>query len=77
MKLNEAISKRIRQLLYENTLTKYQLFLKSGVAPSTLSKIINLKCKTVKADTLFAIAQGFGLTLAQFFDSGFFEEISD
>ena len=43
MKLNEAISKRIRQLLYENTLTKYQLFLKSGVAPSTLSKIINLK----------------------------------
>jgi len=36
MKLNQAISERLTELLQERSMTQYQLFMKSGVPKSTI-----------------------------------------
>ena len=36
MQLNEAVSKRLTELLSERNMTQYQLFMKSGVPKSTI-----------------------------------------
>ena len=36
MQLNEAVSKRLAELLSERNMTQYQLFMKSGVPKSTI-----------------------------------------
>ena len=42
MKLNQAISERLSELLKEKKMTQYQLFMKSGVPKSTIGNVINL-----------------------------------
>lgn len=41
MKLNEAVSRRLTELLTEKNMTQYQLFLKSGVPKSTIGNVVN------------------------------------
>ena len=41
MKLNEAVSQRLTELLAEKNMTQYQLFLKSGVPKSTIGNVVN------------------------------------
>ena len=41
MKLNQAISGRLTELLKEKQMTQYQLFIKSGVPKSTIGNVIN------------------------------------
>ena len=41
MQLNEAVSKRLTELLSERNMTQYQLFMKSGVPTSTIGNVIN------------------------------------
>ena len=41
MKLNEAVSERLQQLLAERGMTQYQLYMKSGVPKSTIGNIVN------------------------------------
>ena len=42
MKLNEAVSKRLLELLDERKMTQYQLYMKSGVPKSTIGNVIKL-----------------------------------
>ena len=48
LKLNEALSKRLAELLDERGMTQYQLYVKSGVPKSTLHNIINCTYDSVK-----------------------------
>lgn len=73
MSLNEALSKRIKELLFQNDFTQYKLFKLSGIYQSEISKIINQKTKKVAVTTLYALAQGFGMNLSEFFDSPLFK----
>ena len=41
MKLNQAISQRLTELLNEKKMTQYQLYTKSGVPKSTIGNVIN------------------------------------
>ena len=41
MKLNEAVSIRLAELLKERNMTQYELYTRSGVAKSTVNNIIN------------------------------------
>ena len=67
MKLNQAISKRLAELLEENHMTQYQLFIKSGVPKSTIGNIINCSYDSVKLRIIHEICQGLQINIPQFF----------
>ena len=63
MKLNEAIAERIKELLEENDMTQYKLYLKSGVPQSTLSTIINCTFESMKMRIIYEICEGFEIEI--------------
>ena len=74
MQLNQAVSLRIKELLAQQNMTQYQLFVKSGVPKSTLSNLLSCSYDSVKLRILHEICQGFGISLTEFFASSLFEE---
>lgn len=74
MRLNQAISKRVIQLLEERGMTQYELFMKSGVPRSTIGNVINCAYDSVKLRIIHELCQGFGIGLENFFSSPFFDE---
>ena len=76
MKLNQAVSERLTQLLKEKDMTQYQLYMKSGVPKSTIGNVINCSYDSVKLRIIHEMCQGFGIGLAAFFDSPLFDESS-
>ena len=74
MELNEAVSRRLSELLAERDMTQYQLFLKSGVPKSTIGNIIHCAYPSVKLRVIHEICQGLNLSLADFFNSPLFHE---
>lgn len=74
MQLNQAISKRLKQLLEEQEMTQYQLFSRSGVPKSTINNIINCAYDSVKLRIIHEICQGFQISISDFFQSPLFDE---
>ena len=74
MKLNQAISERLTELLQERSMTQYQLFMKSGVPKSTIGNVINCAYDSVKLRVIHEMCQGFGIEIIDFFDSPLFAE---
>ena len=74
MKLNEAISIRLSELLTERSMTQYQLFMKSGVPKSTIGNVINCSYDSVKLRVLHEMCQGLGISIMEFFQSSLFDE---
>ena len=72
LRLNQAISKRVIQLLEERGMTQYELFMKSGVPRSTIGNVINCAYDSVKLRIIHELCQGFGIGLENFFSSPFF-----
>lgn len=73
MKLNEAVSLRIKQLCKQNNITQYQLSMKSGVPQSTLSTIMQCKFPSMKLRIVYEICEGFEISIKDFFDSSVFD----
>lgn len=73
MKLADAVILRIEQLCRERKMTKYDLFKASGVPQSTLTAIKKKSSGSVKISTLYAICEGFEISLEEFFHSPLFE----
>jgi len=74
MKLNQAISERLTELLQERSMTQYQLFMKSGVPKSTIGNVINCAYDSVKLRVIHEMCQGLGIEIIDFFDSPLFAE---
>ena len=74
MKLNQAVSARLSQLLREQGMTQYQLFMMSGVPKSTIGNIVNCAYDSVKLRIIHEICQGLGIGLDAFFASPLFDE---
>ena len=74
MKLNQAISQRLTELLNEKKMTQYQLYTKSGVPKSTIGNVINCSYDSVKLRILHELCQGLEISLSQFFASELFDE---
>ncbi len=74
VQLNEAVRDRILELLQERSMTQYQLFKRTGVPRATISGIINCLHPSVKLRIIHEICQGFGIGIAEFFDSPLFDE---
>lgn len=74
MKLNQAVSERLTQLLKEKGMTQYQLYMKSGVPKSTIGNVINCSYDSVKLRVIHEMCQGLGVGLDAFFASPLFDE---
>lgn len=74
MKLNQAVSKRLTQLLDEKGMTQYQLYTKSGVPKSTIGNVVNCSYDSVKLRVIHEMCQGMGIGLDIFFASPLFDE---
>ncbi|HOG01823.1 MAG TPA: helix-turn-helix transcriptional regulator [Clostridia bacterium] len=74
MKLNQAVSARLAQLLKQENMTQYQLYMKSGVPKSTIGNVINCSYDSVKLRIIHEICQGIGISVSEFFRSPLFDE---
>ena len=74
MKLNQAVSERLTELLTEKKMTQYQLFIRSGVPISTIGNVINCAYDSVKLRVIHDMCQGLAIEIAEFFDSPLFSE---
>lgn len=74
MRLNEAVSKRLSELLKEKQMTQYQLYTRSGVPKSTIGNVINCSYDSVKLRIIHEMCQGLGIGIDTFFASPLFHE---
>ena len=74
--LNQAVSKRLTELLEEHEMTQYQLFAKSGVPKSTIHNIIHCAYDSVKLRIIHELCQGFQISITEFFQSPLFDEVN-
>lgn len=74
LKLNQAVSMRLTELLDERGMTPYQLNAKSGVPKSTIGNVINCAFDSVKLRVIHELCQGLDIGLTEFFDSTLFDE---
>ena len=74
MKLQRAIALRISNLLIKNDLTRYALCKKICMSEQTLKHIIDERNKDIKLSTLILIAEGFDISLEEFFADTLFDK---
>lgn len=74
MKLNEAVSKRLQELLLERSMTQYQLSMKSGVPKSTIANLVHCQYDSMKLRIIHELCQGLNITISEFFNSNLFNE---
>lgn len=74
MQLNEAVSKRLSQILDDRKMTQYQLYVQSGLPKSTIGNIINCTYPSVKLRVIHELCQGLGISITEFFQSDLFDE---
>ena len=72
MKLKEALSKRLVELLEERSMTAYALFTKSGVSQSTISDLKNMNNAGVNLTIIYELCEGLGISIKEFFNSPLF-----
>lgn len=72
MDLNSAIQTRIGQLCNQHQISFNKLAELSGRSPSTLKNILYGKSKYPRVDTIKAICDGVGISIAEFFSSELF-----
>ena len=69
MKLNEAVSQRLQELLQERGMTQYQLSMQSGLPKSTIGNIVNCQYDSMKLRIIHEMCQGLGMNISEFFAS--------
>ena len=72
MKLNQAFSLRVREILKEKKMTQYKLAQETGLYHSTMTDILNCKYQTPNFRNMALIIRELGLTMSEFFDSPLF-----
>ena len=72
MTVNDAVAKRISQLLKEKRMTQYRLEQESGIQHGSMQCIMNGRNKTVTLSTVILLAQAFGMTVSAFLDDDAF-----
>ena len=77
MKLNEAIVKRINEICKERGSNVCDLALGGGMSPSAIYDLIKGRTKCSKVITVKRFCEGAGITLAEFFDRDFFNDIEE
>lgn len=65
---HELISERITKLAEAKSLSINKLAIESGLTQSTLAGMLSNPKRVPKADTLYALCEGLGISLMDFFD---------
>lgn len=72
MTVNNAVAKRISELLREKNMSQYRLEQNSGIQHGSMQCIMNGRNKTVTLSTVILLAQGFNMPLTEFLNSDLF-----
>ncbi|MBQ3234765.1 MAG: helix-turn-helix transcriptional regulator [Clostridia bacterium] len=72
MTVNEAVIKRVTDLLKQKNMSQYRLEKLSGIEHGHMQWILSGKSKTVTLTTAILLANGFGMTLLEFLDGDLF-----
>ena len=72
MTVNDAVAKRISDLLIEKNMSQYRLEQESGIQHGSMQCIMNGRNKTVTLSTIIMIARGFGISLVEFLNDDIF-----
>ena len=72
MTVNDAVAKRITQLLAEKKMSQYRLEQQSGIQHGHMQWIMSGKSKTVTLSTVIMLANGFGMTVIEFLNNDLF-----
>ena len=76
MKLQRAIALRISNLLIKNNMSRYALCKKVVLPEQTLKNIIDERNGDIKLSTVAKIADGFDLSIEEFFKDALFDKNS-
>lgn len=77
MQLNDAIIKRMQEICAEKNLTICDASLKGGMSPSAIYDLIKGRTKCSKVITVKRFCEGAGITLQEFFDKEYFNDMED
>ena len=72
MTVNNAVAKRISNLLKEKNMSQYRLEQKSGIQHGSMQCIMNGRNKTVTLSTVIMLARVFDISLTEFLDDEIF-----
>ncbi len=74
MTTEEAIRKRIDEIVKEKEISLTSLCLNSDITPSTIFDFMSGKSKCPKVSTIKKLCFGAGITLKEFFDRKYFDD---
>ena len=77
MNLNEAIIKRINEVCKEKNSNICDASLNGGMSPSAIYDLMKGRTKCSKVITIKRFCEGAGITLAEFFDRDYFNDIEE
>ena len=77
MKTYTAVRERLLQLLESRKFSVHKLALDSGVSPSTIKNILYGKSVNPGVVTIKMLCDGFGITIAEFFECELFDNLDD
>ena len=77
MKLNEAILMRIEEICKEQNSNICEICLKGGMSPSSIYDLSKGRTKCSKVITVKRFCEGADITLSEFFNKDYFNEIED
>lgn len=77
MNLDEALRKRINELIEENQTNLTALCLQSNLTPSTVFDFMYGKSKSPKIITIKKLCAGCNITLKEFFDRPYFDSFEE
>lgn len=72
MTVNDAVARRVSQLLLEKNMSQYRLEQASGIQHGSMQCIMNGRNKTVTLSTVILLAKGLGISLTEFLDDEVF-----
>ncbi len=75
MRLNQAVSERLAELMWQKGMNKYELHLKSGVPRTTITNVLRCSYESVKLRILSELCKGLGITVREFFDAPVFDNV--
>ena len=77
MNLSDAIKRRIEEICKEKHLNVCDASLKGGMSPSAIYDLIKGRTKCSKVITILHFCEGAGITLKDFFDREYFNDIEE
>ena len=77
MRINDAIVKRIHEVCQEKNLNICDASLTGGMSPSAIYDLIKGRTKCSKVITILRFCEGTGMTLKEFFDRPYFDDIEE